>query len=154
MGQRDTVTRILDDGYRLLGEHDRPTRPDNHFVIDPSKWDFYAMDCFRIVGEDRRAAEHAREVLRMSRHWDGTERSPMRATEARLTLAVVALRQGDLQEAANWTSGALAAERQSVDSLVMVADELRSEANRLFPGDPAARAVTAQIEQAYTGLRG
>lgn len=153
MGQRDTVTKILDDGYRLLGEHDRPTRPDNHFVIDPSKWDFYSMDCYRIVGEDKRAAEHAQEVLRMSQRPDGGERSPMRATEARLTLAVVALRQGDLQEAANWTTGALSAERKSVDSLAMVADELRSEANRLFPRDPAARAVTAQIEQAYAELR-
>ncbi|MDQ3402793.1 MAG: hypothetical protein M3548_05305 [Actinomycetota bacterium] len=153
MGQRDTVMKILDDGYRLLGEHDRPTRPDNHFVIDPSKWDFYAMDCFRIAGEDRKAAEHAQEVLRVSHRLDGSERSPMRATEARLTLAVVGLRQGDLAEAAEWTTSALTTERKSFDSLVMVADELCKEAQRLFPNDPAARAVTEPITQAYAAIR-
>ncbi|SER79789.1 hypothetical protein SAMN04487818_105264 [Actinokineospora terrae] len=153
MGQRDSVTKILDQGYRLLGQHERPTRPDNHFVIDPTKWDFYAMDCYRIVGEDRRAAEHAQEVLRISRRPDGSDRSPMRATEARLTLAVVALRQGDVAEAAEWTTTALAAERKSFDSLAMVADELRAEAERLFPNDPVAKAVTEPIKQAYALMR-
>ncbi|WP_245572461.1 helix-turn-helix domain-containing protein [Actinokineospora enzanensis] len=154
MGQREQVMRILDRGFTLLGEHDRPARPDNHFVIDPSKWDFYAMDCYRIAGEDRRAAEHAREVLRLSRRADGTERSPMRATEARLTLAVVAVRQGDLAEAAEWTTAALAARRKSVDSLVMVAGEVVAETRRLFGDDPVARAVVEPVEHAYAVIRG
>ncbi|MBM7776261.1 Tfp pilus assembly protein PilF [Actinokineospora baliensis] len=72
----------------------------------------------------------------------------MRATEARLTLAVVALRQGDVAEAAEWTTTALAAERKSFDSLAMVADELRAEAERLFPNDPVAKSVTEPIKQA------
>lgn len=154
MGQREEVHRILDDGYRLLAQHDYPARPENHFVIDPQKWDFYAMDCYRIVGEDKRAADHAREVLLISRRADGTDRSPMRATEARLTLAVVSLREGDLDGAAEWTREALSASRKSVDQLVMVAEELRQELRRLFPNDPATRAITDPINQARLELKG
>jgi transcriptional regulator with XRE-family HTH domain/tetratricopeptide (TPR) repeat protein len=154
MGQRDEVSKILDNGYRALSQHERPSRPENHFVIDPQKWDFYAMDCYRLVGEDQRAADHAQEVLRISRRPDGSDRSPMRATEARLTLAVVALRQGDLEAAAEWTRKALAAPRKSVDQLAMVADELNQELHRLFPDDPATRTITALIGQAYAGAVG
>jgi transcriptional regulator with XRE-family HTH domain/tetratricopeptide (TPR) repeat protein len=154
MGQRDEVSKILDDGYRALGQHERPGRPENHFIIDPQKWDFYAMDCYRLVGEDKRATDHAREVLRISRRPDGTDKSPMRATEARLTLAVVALRQGDLEAAAEWIRKALDTSRKSVDQLAMVADELKRELNRLFPNDPATRAIVGLIGHAYARLKG
>ncbi|MGQ0841535.1 helix-turn-helix domain-containing protein [Actinokineospora sp.] len=147
MGRRDEVAKILDDGYRLLSRHERPHRPENHFVIDPQKWDFYAMDCYRLVGEDQRAADHAREVLRISRRPDGTDRSPMRATEARLTLAVVALRQGDLDLTAEWTRAALSAPRKSVEQLIMVTSELEHELRRLFPNDSATRAIIEPIDQ-------
>lgn len=153
MGQKETVHRILDNGYRLLGQHDHPSRPENHFVIDPNKWDFYAMDCYRLVGEDRRAADHAREVLRLSRRPDGTDKSPMRATEARLTLAMVALRQGDLDNAADWTRQALNAPRKSIDQLVMVAAELEQELHERYPKDPAAREITEPIRQARADLK-
>jgi transcriptional regulator with XRE-family HTH domain len=153
MGQRDDVHRILDEGYRVLGRHEHPARPENHFVIDPRKWDFYAMDCYRLVGEDRQAADHAHEVLRISRRPDGTDSSPMRATEARLTLAVVALRQGDLEAAAEWTRKALDAPRRSVDALMMVAEEVKRELRRLFPDDPASRAITDPIDQAWSELQ-
>ncbi|MEC3976219.1 helix-turn-helix domain-containing protein [Amycolatopsis sp. H20-H5] len=153
MGQPEAVRRILDNGYRLLGQHEHPSRPENHFIIDPQKWDFYAMDCYRIVGEDARAAEHAHEVLRISRRPDGTDKSPMRATEARLTLAMTAMRQGDLDSAADWTRQALSASRKSADQLVMVAAEVQQETKRLFPKDPATHAITEPIAQALAELR-
>lgn len=154
MGRRDDVHQTLDEGYRLLGRHDRPHRPENHFVIEPQKWDFYAMDCYRLVRDDKRAAGHAREVLRISRRPDGTDSSPMRATEARLTLAMVSARQGDLDVAAEWTTAALGAQRKSIDQLMMLTAELEQELHRLFPNDPAARAITEPIEQAKAELRG
>ena len=30
--------------------------PDNHFVVDPDKFDFYAMDCYRLIGDEKLAA--------------------------------------------------------------------------------------------------
>jgi hypothetical protein len=86
----------------LLDGHEHPTRPDNHFVIDPTKWDFYAMDCYRLGGDNTRAVEHAQEILRLSQRPHGSDRSPMRATEARLTLSIVSLRDGDIDRATDW----------------------------------------------------
>lgn len=37
-----------------------PEDTDHHFVVDPAKFDFYAMDCYRIAGEDRLAEMYAR----------------------------------------------------------------------------------------------
>ena len=73
MGDKQKVHQILDDGFRLLAQHDHPARPENHFVIDPSKWDFYAMDCYRLARDDKRAAEHAHEVIELSLRPDGSE---------------------------------------------------------------------------------
>ena len=73
--------------------------PDNlnhHFVVDPTKSDFYAMDCYRHLAEDRLVENPASEVIQASADFDGTERAPMRLAEARVTLGVVTARQGDL----------------------------------------------------------
>lgn len=71
MGSRSDVRHSLDQGFRLLTGHEHPSRPENHFVIDPTKFDFYAMDCYRIVGEDQWAVERANDVLRLSERPDG-----------------------------------------------------------------------------------
>lgn len=145
MGNRAEVQKILDEGYRLLGQHDNPSRPENHFVIDPTKWDFYAMDCYRLVGDHARATEHAHQVLKLSRKPDGTERSPMRASEARLTLAVGALEAGDVEAAVNWAHQAFSADRKSITHLSMLADELSERVSELLPGDPAARPMEEEL---------
>lgn len=46
---------MLDERFRMLIRHDRPTRPENHFVIEPARWDLDA------------AAEWAAVALRQSR---------------------------------------------------------------------------------------
>ncbi|GAA1332402.1 helix-turn-helix domain-containing protein [Saccharothrix algeriensis] len=145
MGNRAEVEKILDEGYRLLGQHQHPLRPENHFVIDPTKWDFYAMDCYRLVGDNDRASEHAHEVLKLSRKPDGTERSPMRASEARLTLAVSALESGDVEASASWAHEAFNADRRSVTHLAMLADELSEKLRELLPGDPAAKPLEEEL---------
>lgn len=132
MGDARAVHRTLDDGFRLLGGHDRPTRPENHFVIEPAKWDFHAMDCYRLVHADRHAATHANAVLDGSRRPDGTEANPMRAAEARLTLAVLAVRDGDLDAAVSWTARALSQPRRSVVPLTNLVREMLDEARRRY----------------------
>ena len=71
-----------------------PDNLDHHFVVDPTKFDFYMMDCYRHLAEDRLAETLASEVIQASTDFDGTERAPMRLAEARITLGVVAARQG------------------------------------------------------------
>jgi hypothetical protein len=77
----------LDRGRRLLDSMPHPENLDNHFVVDPTKFDFYAMDCYRHLAEDRMAETLADEVIRSATDFDGTERAPMRLAEARVTLA-------------------------------------------------------------------
>ncbi len=145
MGNRLEVQKILDDGYRRLGQHEHPLRPENHFVIDPTKWDFYAMDCYRLVGDNERATEHALAVLKLSHKADGSERSPMRASEARLTIAVTSLQAGDIESAADWAHQAFNADRKSITHLEMLADELSEHLDKMMPKDTAARPLREEI---------
>jgi Tfp pilus assembly protein PilF len=105
--------------------------------VDPDKWDFYAMDAYRLAGDDQLAAHHARAVLAMGAGPDG-DRSPMRMAEARLTLAAVAARAGDLEQAVRTGVAALGADRKSLPSLLMVAGELDAELHRRYPTESAA----------------
>ncbi|MGA6163072.1 helix-turn-helix domain-containing protein [Amycolatopsis magusensis] len=152
MGAR--VDRILDDGFSILSGHDTPSRPDHHFVIDPTKWAFYAMDCYRISRQNDKSAMHAREVLRLSKGTGGVEKSPMRAAEAKLTLAALSLRDGDLEGAADYTAKAFDVERKSINSLLLVADEVNREAKSLRSNDPAIREIGDQITSAQSRLLG
>jgi transcriptional regulator with XRE-family HTH domain len=152
MGNPSDVRRALGHGARLLGEHEHPSHPENHFVIDPAKWDFYAMDCYRILGDNTRAAENAHEVLRLSQRPDGTDRSPMRAAEARLTLAIVSLRTGDIDHATDWARQAFTTDRKSINSLTMVTDELYHQARTHYGKDPALNALNDVITSFYTTI--
>jgi hypothetical protein len=96
-----------------------PENLDNHFVVDPTKFDFYAMDCYRMLAEEKMAENLADEVIRASTDFDGTERAPMRLAEARITLGVVAARQGDIEEAVHHGKEALNGRRKSLPSLLM-----------------------------------
>ncbi len=127
MGMPEKVHEALENGRALLDRLPYPERPDHHFVVDPDKWDFYAMDTYRIVGEDQLARRNAEEVIRRSVNPEGVEVSPMRKAEAQLTLAVIAARQGDVDEATSLGLQAMQDGRQSRPSLLMVASELEHE---------------------------
>jgi hypothetical protein len=127
MGDNGKVIEALEKGRTLLNSLPYPERPDNHFVVDPDKWDYYAMDCYRIVGEDRAAKQNAQEVIRKSIGSDGVLTAPMRNTEAQLTLGVITAREGNAEEAAALGIQALQNGRQCRPSLLMVASELEQE---------------------------
>lgn len=124
MGNQRNVLRALEKGRVLLDSLPYPERPDNHFVVDPDKFDFYAMDCYRIIGDDDLAEVHAREIIRKTTNVDGSLNTPMRNAEARLTLAVVAARRGDPDQALALGEQAIAVDRQSQPSLLLVGREL------------------------------
>lgn len=50
MGDRRQVEVALDRGQHLL-ESFTPDNLDHYSMVDPSKFDLYAMDCYRILGE-------------------------------------------------------------------------------------------------------
>lgn len=145
LGDRRRVEVALDKGRRLLEQMPRPENLDNHFVVDPAKFDFYAMDCYRLVGEDRLARTLAEEVIRTGTDFDGTERSPMRNAEARVTLGVAAAREGDLEQALIMGERALEGDRKSVPSLLMTSRELAAEMKRRYAAEPAAQDYLAHL---------
>ncbi|MEU1120803.1 MULTISPECIES: XRE family transcriptional regulator [unclassified Streptomyces] len=145
LGDRRQVEVALDKGRRLLEGMEYPENLDNHFVVDPAKFDFYSMDCYRLVGEDKLARTLAEEVLRTGTDFDGTERSPMRNAEARVTLGVTAARDGDLEQALIMGERALQGERQSVPSLIMTSRELAAEMRRRYASEPDAQDYLAHL---------
>ena len=147
MGDRRQVELALEQGRRLLEGLPYPDDLDHHFVVDPSKFDFYAMDCYRTVGEDSRAEVYAREVIRSCTDPDGFERKPMRIAEARMTLGVVAARQGDLDGAITHGRQALAGDRKSVPSLVLVSRDLAETLQRDYANE-------AQVQEYLEELHG
>lgn len=85
----------------------------------------------------------ANQVIAAGTAPDGTERKPMRIAEARITLGVVAARQGDLEGALEYGRRALVGDRHSVPSLVMHGRELAAVLRERFPAD---RRVNEYIE--------
>jgi transcriptional regulator with XRE-family HTH domain len=138
-GDADGVRVALEHGAAQLARLPRPDRPEHHFAVDPDKWDFYAMDAYRLAGDDDRAAGHAREVLAKGTATDGAERAPMRMAEARLTLGVRAARTGHLEEAFVTGERAFRTARRSLPSLLMVAGELASVLHGRYPDEAATR---------------
>jgi transcriptional regulator with XRE-family HTH domain len=144
IGDRRQAEVALDAGRRLLESLPQPENLDNHFVVDPAKFDFYAMDCYRSLGEDRLAETFAAEVLRVGTDFDGTERSPMRNAEARVTLGVVAARRGDLESAIHRGTQALAGTRRSLPSLAFASRELAYLLRQTYAEAPE---TTVYLEQ-------
>jgi tetratricopeptide (TPR) repeat protein len=145
LGDRRQVEASLDQGRAILQRLDHPSNLDNHFVVDPQKFDFYAMDCCRVGGEDTLAESYAREVIRHSTRADGTIRNPMRVSEARLTLAVVAVRDRDLELAVHEGMRAFSGKRRSLPSLIWIAGEAAREIIERFPGDPRTLVYLDQL---------
>jgi hypothetical protein len=82
------------------------------------------MDCYRLIGDDKLGEMHCARDCEKTTNADGSLNSPMRNAEAQLTLAVVAARRGELAEALTYGEGALAVDRKSKPSLLMIASEL------------------------------
>ena len=139
MGNQRNVMRALENGRTLLDSLPYPDRPDNHFIIDHEKFDYYAMDCYRVVGDDAMAEAKAREVLRRSAPEGQAPVAPMRTAEATLTLGVVAARTGDLDQALKHGLSALQIERKSKPSLRMVGSELDQILRERYPNSSDAK---------------
>lgn len=135
-GQVKEMERSLESGRRLLESMPYPENIENHFVVDPSKFDFYAMDCYRQVGEGERARELSNEVIRVSTDFDRSERWPMRIAEAEITLGVVSAREGDLDGALIHGRRALNSGRKSLPSLALASRDLGHVLTERFPGEP------------------
>jgi hypothetical protein len=108
-------------------------------VVDPTKFDFYAMDCYRTLADNKMAENLADEVIQASTDFDGRERAPMRLAEARITLGVVHAREGDLEGAVQQGIRALNGDRKSMPSLLMVSRDLAMVLNDRYSHEAEAQ---------------
>jgi tetratricopeptide (TPR) repeat protein len=145
MGDRRKVEVALDRGRTLLDVLPTPEDLDHHFVVDPAKFDFYAMDCYRALGEDRLAEMYSQEVIRTSTRFDGSQSKPMRVAEATLTLGVVAARNGDVDQAVAYGRQALVGDRKSLPSLLLCSRELTGLLGNQFKDAPAAAEYLEEV---------
>src|SRR5487761_1657576 len=121
LGDRRQTEVALDRGRSLLEALPHPTNLDNHFVVDPTKFDFYAMDCYRRLGEDR------------------------------VTLAVSAARQGDLDQALSYGRRAIGGDRKSLPSLRMVVGDLTRLLNDRYAEEPETADYLEQVHVIQAG---
>jgi hypothetical protein len=145
MGDRRQTEVALDKGRKLLDTLPYPENCDHHFVVDPMKFDYYAMDCYRTVGADSMAEHLAEEVIEANTDFDGLERAPMRMSEARITLGVVRARGGDLDGAVSLGMRALVGDRKSLPSLLMVSRDLTKVLRDRYSGETQTRDYLDQL---------
>jgi hypothetical protein len=89
-------------------------------------------------------------VIRLGADATGFERSPMRNAEARITLGVIAARQGDMEQAVAYGRRAIAGERISIPSLLMVSGELATVVKDRFAADAEAADYLDQLRDPAT----
>jgi hypothetical protein len=70
----------------------------------------------------------------------------MRIAEAQITLGVIAARNGDLEQVVEHGRLALAGDRKSVPSLIMVSLDLRDVLQREYPDAPGAREYIDELQ--------
>lgn len=142
------LSTLLASGKEMLDRLPYPGRPDNHFKVDPAKWDYYAMDVHRMAGDDVMATQYATTVIHDNTAPDGAELSPMRVSECRITLGIVAGREGDLEQAVELGKAGLKHGRQSRVHLLMIAGELDHELRDRFPGED----LVTEFEETLHGV--
>ena len=104
-----------------------------------------------MLAEDKLAENLATEVIRTSTDFDGTERAPMRVAEARITLGVVAARQGDLEQAIHHGEQALSGERRSLPSLMMASRDLIRVLKKHYPSESGTEHYLQELQDLSCG---
>jgi hypothetical protein len=135
----------MDQGRALLERIPYPDNLDHDFTVDPANWDYYVMDVYRVLGanrpdgtENRLAKAYAEDVIRLGTDYDGTERAPMRISSALVTLGIVSVRQGNLEEAISYGRSTFHRKRQSLPTLLTVHAELAAAIQEFGASDAAA----------------
>jgi hypothetical protein len=139
LGDHKQADAALNRGAEMLGRMPVPAHPEHHFVFDHAKWMHYAASCYVLLGDDNRAEEHAREVITEHGRPDGTTNAPMRTAQARMDLAIVAARRGDLDQAVAYGEGAFGFERQSLTDLASSSADLDGILQQRYRGEQLAR---------------
>jgi len=148
IGNSRETHRALKEASVILGKLPPPEHPDHHFVFDHSKWMHYAATIYTWLGDDQRAKEHAVEVIDEHLRPDGSTRAPMRTAEARLSLATISAREGNLDGAVSWAKSAYEFDTKPMSDLLSRGKDLDRLLKYLFGQHP----LTAEFHYYLTNL--
>jgi tetratricopeptide (TPR) repeat protein len=118
------TNRVMAEASSILAKLPSPEHPDHHFVFDHSKWTHYAATIYTWLGDDQKAKELAIEVIDQHLRPNGSTRAPMRTAEARLSLATVHARAGDLEGAVTFAKSAYEFETKPMSDLLSRGQDL------------------------------
>lgn len=125
------AAKMLTMGGELLTRLPVPEHPENHFVFDRDKFEFYAATVFTWLGTDDHAAEeNAREVVARCHGPGGAVTWPTRLSTTLVNLGQIAGRRGDLDEAVSLGAQSLRCGRRSAELLPRAAELERRLAGR------------------------
>jgi len=104
---RGTAEDAMSRGRAVLDRLPDPAHPEHHFVIDPAKADFYAVEVYRGCTPTTPPTSTPSGCGPTPSARTARSRSPMRRSEALLTLGVIAARCGELDAAIAYGLAAL-----------------------------------------------
>jgi tetratricopeptide (TPR) repeat protein len=151
IGDTRETHRALKEAASTLSKLPPPEHPDHHFVFDHSKWMHYAATIYTWLGDDQRAKEHATEVINGHLRPDGSTRAPMRTAEARLSLATISAREGDLDAAVSWGRSAYEFDTKPMSDLLSRGRDLDHLLRELFGQHPLAASFHEYLANLQAG---
>lgn len=124
LGDSRETGHAMAEASSVLAKLPSPEHPDHHFVFDHSKWTHYAATIYTWLGDDQKAKELAIEVIDQHVRPNGSCRAPMRTAEARLSLATVHAREGDLEGAVTLAESAYEFDTKPMSDLLSRGQDL------------------------------
>lgn len=153
MGNHTAATATLARGAAVLGQLPRPAHSEHHFVFDHQKWSLYAAGINVLIEQDEEAELHAREVLTAHLRPDGSSNSPMRVADARLDLAIIYTRRGDLDAALDEGLRALDPTRRSLADLLTRGRDLAAAFDQRYPAEARTTEFRERLRDVSRVLR-
>lgn len=145
LGDRRKTEAALQYGSSLLNQLPSVERPENHFVFDPTKYEFYAAPIYEWLGEHDSSEEHCDEVFARCTAPDGTTAWPMRVSDTQNTMALVQLHRGDLSGAIEYGDRALGHDRKCIPSLLSSTSDVVAALERQHPKEPAVHSFRERV---------
>lgn len=142
------IQHALTDAAAILTKLPPPEHPDHHFVFDHSKWMHHAATVYSWLGDDRKAEEYATEVINAHLRPDGKSRAPMRTAGARLSLATIHARGGDLEGAIDFAKSAYEFDTKPMSDLLSRGQDL----DRLLHNRYGNHALVTEFREYLTNI--
>jgi tetratricopeptide (TPR) repeat protein len=154
LGNRADAIDALARGAAILDRLPRPRHPEHHFVFDHEKLVFYAATIHAWLGDDELAQAYAETIISGHMRPDGSSRAPMRVANARIDLALVHARRGDLDAAVSQGSAAFDYERRSLSDLVARGSDLSAALTSRYAGERLVDVFLDRLNGARMALAG